>query len=81
MQAWPLPYFAVQAPLRQRPLTQSASAAHVGDLQAVVDAQTTPPWQAEADGIEQLPAPLHVPVMVSCPPLQEVDPQLTLEVE
>ena len=62
------------------PLTQSASAVQLDALQVVPDAQTTPPGQAEAAGVEQAPAPLQRPVTVSWPPLQEVAPQLAVDV-
>jgi hypothetical protein len=75
----PLPFLAVQAPLAQYPLSQSLSAAQVGDLQAVIEAQATPPWQPLALGIEQVPAPLQVPAGVSRPPLQTGDPQLMVD--
>jgi hypothetical protein len=71
---------ATQALLRHNPLTQSASAVQLDALQVVPDAQTTPPGQAEAAGVEQAPAPLQRPVMVSWPPLQELAPQLTVDV-
>ena len=70
----------MQAPLRHSPLTQSASAAQVDDLHAVVDAQTTPPGQPEAAGVAQAPAPLQEPMGASWPPLQAALPQLTLEI-
>jgi hypothetical protein len=80
VQVEPLPRFAVHVPLKQRPLTQSASAAHVDALHALAEAQTTPPVQALAAGVEQTPAPLHVPAVVSCPPLQAGEPQPTLAI-
>jgi len=80
VQACPIARFAMQAPLRHSPLTQSASAAQVDDLHAVVDAQTTAPGQPEAAGIVQAPAPLQEPMGASWPPLQEGLPQLTLEI-
>jgi hypothetical protein len=70
---------AVQALLRQRPLTQSASAEQVAALHALAEAQTTPPAQPLAAGVEQAPAPLQVPTGVSWPPLQEALPQATVE--
>jgi hypothetical protein len=80
VQVEPLPRFAVHVPLKQRPLTQSASAAQVDALHALAEAQTTPPVQALAAGVEQTPAPLHVPAVVSCPPLQAGEPQPTLAI-
>ena len=79
VQACPFGRFAPQAPLWHSPLTQLASAVQVDGLHAVVDAQTTPPGQAAAAGVEQVPAPLQSPVGVSWPPLQETAPQLTLD--
>jgi hypothetical protein len=78
VQAWPFGRFPAQAPLWQSPLPQSASAVQVDGLHAVVDAQTTPPEQAAAAGVEQVPAPLQSPLGVSWPPLQETAPQLRL---
>lgn len=75
----PFPFFAVQVPLRHRPLTQSASAAQVPVLHAVVEAQTKPPEHAIAAGVEHVPPPLQVPAAVIRPPPQAGDPQLTLE--
>jgi hypothetical protein len=80
VQLVPLPYFALQVPLRQRPLTQSASAVQVDGLHAVPEAQTTSPGQAAAAGCAQAPAPLQPPVGVSRPLLQETVPQWTLDV-
>jgi hypothetical protein len=80
VQLVPLPDFALQVPLTQRPLAQSASAVQVGALHAVPEAQTTAPGQAAAAGCEQTPAPLQLPVGVSRPLLQEAVPQWTLDV-
>jgi hypothetical protein len=80
VQACPVGRLAAQALLRHNPLTQSVSAVQLDDLQAVVEAQATPPGQAEAAGVEQAPAPLQRPERVSWPPLQEVAPQLTVDV-
>ncbi|HXT89981.1 MAG TPA: hypothetical protein VN714_12075 [Trebonia sp.] len=66
--------------MRHNPLTQSVSAVQLDALQAVPDPQTTPPGQAVAAGVAQAPAPLQRPVVVSWPRLQEVAPQLTVEV-
>ena len=79
VQACPFGRFPAQAPLWHSPLPQSASAVQVDGLHAVVDAQTTPPEQAAAAGVEQLPAPLQSPPGVSWPPPQEAVPQLTLD--
>ena len=80
MQLVPLPDFALQVPLAQRPPTQSASALQVDGLHAVPEAQTTPPGHAAAAGCEQAPAPLQLPVGVSKPLLQDTVPQCTVDV-
>jgi hypothetical protein len=79
LQLWPVPRLGMQAPLRHSPLTQSPSAVQVDALHAVPDAQATPPGQAPGAGTEQAPAPLQLPEVVSCPPLHEGVPQLTVE--
>ena len=71
VQACPLARFDAQVPPEHNPLTQSPSAVQVDDLHALADAQTTPPAQPLAAGVEQAPAPLQVPAGVSWPPLQE----------
>lgn len=78
LQLWPFPLFGAQAPLRQSPLVQSASAAQVEGLQALTEAHTTPPGQAAAPGAAQAPAPLQLPAAVSCPPLHAGVPQPTV---
>jgi hypothetical protein len=80
VQACPFGRFATQAPLWHSPPKQSASAVQVDDLHAVPDAQITPPEQAVAAGVEQVPVPLQSPVGVSWLPLQETAPQLMLVV-
>ena len=80
VQLVPFPYFDVQVPPRQKPLTQSVSAAQVADLHAVPEAQTTLPVQADAAGCAQTPAPLQLPLGVSRPALHERLPHVTLVV-
>lgn len=75
----PLVFLGVQTPELQRPLTQSPSAVQVLPLQAVPEAQTTPPPQAVVVlGVTQLPAPSQAGAARSWPPLHEVLPQLTV---